>query len=111
MNKFIVGRIKMKSNINKQNYYRVTVEQITTEDESNPKALQFELEDREDMFALVDTLKHRSELDEQVATRVGVALRLLGPVMVQNKKHPLFDEFMPHFKNFMINLKKAMKNS
>ena len=99
----------MKSLIKKQNCYRITIEEITTEGENNPKALQFELEDREDMFALVDTLKQRSELDEQSATRVGVALRLLGPVMMQSRKHPLFVDFMPHFKNFMINLKKAMK--
>ena len=99
----------MKSLIKKQNCYRITVEEITAEEVNNPKVLQFELEDREDMFALVDILKARSELDEQSATRVAIALRLLGPVMMQCRKLPLFVDFMPHFKNFMINLKKAMK--
>lgn len=73
--------------------------------------LQFEVEDREDMFTIVEKLKQDSGLDELDATKVGVALRLLGPVMMQNRKHPLFADFMPHFKDFMVNLKKTMEGN
>lgn len=95
----------------KPNSYRITIEEINYESDDNPRAMEIEVQDREDMFAIVDTLKRGSELDEQHATQVGIALRLLGPVMMQNKKHPLFVDFMPHFKDFMMNLKKTLKNS
>lgn len=95
----------------KPNCYRITIEDMHTESDDNQRALQFEVQDREDMFAVVDTLQKGSELDEQCATQVGVALRLLGPVMMQNRQHPLFVNFMPHFKDFMVHLKKTIKNS
>lgn len=95
----------------KLNNYRITIEDMNTESEDSPRTLQFEVQDREDMFAIVDTLRKSSGLDEQFATQVGIALRLLGPVMMRNKKHPLFVDFMAHFKDFMLNLKKTMKNS
>lgn len=100
----------MKSLIKKQNKYRITIEEIDPQGDNSPQNLQFEVQDREDMFSIVDKLKQNSELDEQSATQVGVALRLLGPVMMQSRKHPLFADFMPHFKDFMINLKRTLKN-
>lgn len=95
----------------KPNFYRITIEDMNTENDDSPEAMQVEVQDREDMFAIVDTLKKGSGLDEKLATQVGIAIRLLGQVMMQNRKHPLFVEFMPHFKDFMVNLKKTMKNS
>ncbi|GEM79634.1 DUF3861 domain-containing protein [Vibrio superstes] len=88
--------------------YRITIEEVT-QDES--KTLQFEFQDREDMFKVVEMINKGSELPNEEATRVAVALRLLGPVMMQNRKHPLFADFMPHFKNFMQNLKSTIKAS
>ena len=95
----------------KPNFYRITIEDMNPENDDNPGAMQVEVQDREDMFAIIDTLKKGSGLDEKLATQLGIALRLLGPVMMQNRKHPLFVDFLPHFKDFMVNLKKTMKNS
>jgi hypothetical protein len=92
------------------NCYRIVIEDMNTESDDNPGTLQLEVQDREDIFAIVDTLKKGSGLDEQSATQVGIALRLLGPAMMQNREHPLFVDFMPHFKDFMVNMKKTMKN-
>ncbi|MDB1125979.1 DUF3861 domain-containing protein [Vibrio algarum] len=75
------------------------------------KSLQFEFQDREDLFKVVDIIKEGSGLEESLATRVSVALRLLGPVMMKNHRHPLFVDFMPHFKSFMHNLKSTVKNT
>ncbi len=51
--------------------------------------MQFEIELRENMFAIVERIKQDSGLDEQSAARLGVSIRLLGPMMMQDK-HPLF---------------------
>ena len=104
---FNLEEIEMK----KPNCYRITIEEIYTESDDKLRSLQFEVQDREDIFAVVDTLKKNSGLDKQAATGLGIALRLLGPVMIENKKNPLFVDFMPHFKDFMLNLKKTIKNS
>ena len=94
--------------IRKDKCYRVTIEEITPEQET-AQSLVFEFQDREDVFNIVDNLKQKSGLEPEVATKVGVALRLLGPVMMANRKHELFADFMPHFKNFMQNLKSKVK--
>lgn len=96
--------IKMKQD--KQ--YRITVEEIGNE-EGKAQTLQFEYQDREDLFIVVDKLKQGSGLEPEAATKVALALRLLGPVMMRDHKHPLFVNFMPHFKNFMQNLKNTVK--
>ncbi|MCQ1058971.1 DUF3861 domain-containing protein [Photobacterium sp. DNB23_23_1] len=93
------------------NHYRITIERTNTENESSQQTLQFEMQDREDMFAIVEKLKQGSGLDEQTSTRVGVALRLLGPAMMQDRKHPVFVDFFPHFKTFMQNVKSKLKNN
>lgn len=100
----------MKSLNNKENTYRVTIEEVNTNKDQSPRTLQFEVRDREDMFKVVEKLRQDSGLEEQTSTQLGVALRLLGPVMMHNRKHPLFVDFMPHFKDFMVNLKKTLKN-
>ena len=100
----------MISRFKKPNRYRITIEDMNSERDQGPTSLQFELQDREDLFAIVDKLKQGSGLDEQFATQAGVGLRLLGTVMMQHRKHPLFVDFMPHFKAFMLNLKNIMKN-
>ncbi|WP_297481722.1 DUF3861 domain-containing protein [uncultured Photobacterium sp.] len=93
---------------NKKNY-RITIEEVESQS-TIAQTIQFEFQDREDLFKIVENLKKGSELDAIQATRVGVALRLLGPVMM-NRKHPLFADFMPHFKTFMQSLKNTVKQS
>lgn len=94
--------------IRKDKCYRVIIEEITPEQET-AQTLAFEFQDREDLFTIVDKLKQKSGLEPEVATKVGVALRLLGPVMMANRKHELFSDFMPYFKSFMQNLKSKVK--
>ncbi|MCF7484381.1 DUF3861 domain-containing protein [Vibrio sp. A2-1] len=93
----------------KHNYYRITIEEVNIKEDRELQTMQFEIEDRENMFAIVEKIKQDSGLDEQSATRLGVSIRLLGPMMMQDRKHPLFVDFMPHFRNFMQNLKKTLK--
>nr|WP_086939694.1 DUF3861 domain-containing protein [Thaumasiovibrio occultus] len=91
----------------KEHSYRITIEEI--EPTEAPRRLQFEIKDREDMLSVVEKIQQGSGLDNSTATRLGVGLRLLGPTMMENRKHPFFSEFMPHFKSFMIKLKATVK--
>ncbi|KXF81597.1 DUF3861 domain-containing protein [Enterovibrio coralii] len=94
--------------IQREKQYRITIEEVGVE---QGETLQFDYQDRENVFKIVEKLKQGSGLEADTATRVGVALRLLGPVMMHNRKHPLFSDFMPHFKSFMTNLKRKVKES
>lgn len=94
---------------NKKNY-RITIKEVESQS-TIAQTMQFEFQDREDLFKIVKNLEKGSKLDAIQATRVGVALRLLGPVMMMNRKHPLFADFMPHFKTFMQSLKNTVKQS
>ncbi|MEZ9232936.1 DUF3861 domain-containing protein [Vibrio amylolyticus] len=94
----------------KDKQYRITIEALDT-DQTVTQTLQFEHQDREDLFNVVDKLKRGSGLESETATKVGVALRLLGPVLMQNRKHALFTDFMPHFKNFMHHIKSTVKHA
>ncbi|MDN3680952.1 DUF3861 domain-containing protein [Vibrio tapetis subsp. quintayensis] len=100
----------MLDHLNKENTYRVTIEKIELGSEKN-HSLQFDFEDREDLFKTISRLKEGSGLEAKEATKTAVALRLLGPLMIKNRKHPLFIDFMPHFKTFMKHLKSTVKNS
>lgn len=93
--------------MSRHNQYKITITQLNGEQQS----LEFSLEDREDLFARVEQIKQRSNLDQQDATQLGVAIRLLGPMMMKQRKHPLFVDFFPQFKNWMQHLKDAMKSS
>jgi hypothetical protein len=107
---FKAGEQKMIATPKKQNCYRITIEEVNSI-QATDKTLQFEFQDREDLFKVIENLKQGSGLEESNATKVGVALRLLGPVMMTNHKHALFVDFMPHFKAFMHSLKNTVKNS
>ncbi|MGF1725319.1 DUF3861 domain-containing protein [Photobacterium nomapromontoriensis] len=96
--------------IRKDKHYRITVEEVGAEQESL-QTRRIEFHDREDLFKIIDNLKHGSGLEPDTATKLGLALRLLGPEMMRNRKHPLFSDFMPHFKNFMQKLKNTVKEA
>ncbi|PTP70314.1 DUF3861 domain-containing protein [Vibrio splendidus] len=99
----------MKAFTGKHNNYRITIEEVSVKEDRELQTMQFEIEDRENMFAIVEKIKQDSGLDEQSAARLGVSIRLFGPLMTQDRKHPLFVNFMPHFRDFMQNLKKTLK--
>ncbi len=93
-----------------ENCYRITIEELNPKT-AVPKTMQFEFQDRENLFNIIDNLRKNSGLEATQATKIGVSLRLLGPILMANRKHPLFTDFMPHFKNFMLLLKSTVKKS
>lgn len=95
----------------KANSYRITIEQINDNNNAIGEPLQLEMKDHENLFNAIETIKQKSGLAPQVATRLAVGVRLLGTTILQERKHPLFVDFFPHFKTFMSNLKKTIKDA
>ncbi|ENP8454968.1 DUF3861 domain-containing protein [Photobacterium damselae] len=93
----------------KGHQYRITVEEVSPANQEVLNQLTFELNDREDMLHIVENVKNHSGLEDDDSVRAGVAIRLLGPVLMKNRKDSLFVDFFPHFKTFMQKIKSTIK--
>lgn len=93
----------------KQHRYRVTLEHLTDAASagSSHEPLQFEVGNHDDIIAIVRRMRSRGDFDEQSATSFAVGLKLFSEVMLEQKDHPLFAAFKPHFQQFMKELKKG----
>lgn len=92
----------------KQHRYRITVEHIATADGdpiNGAAPLEFEVGNHDDVLALVERMRQRDLFEANTATAFTVGLKLFNEVMLENRKHPLFEEFRPHFAEFMKRLK------
>jgi hypothetical protein len=96
----------------KQPYrYRVTIE-LTASPEEVPACpsmpLQFEIASHEEILERVQRSRQWGEFDSDSAVALTVGVKLLGGVMLQNREHPLFEAFRPHFGQFMKRLKESI---
>lgn len=92
----------------KQHQYQVTLEHLCDADghaSCHDKALNFKVGNHDDIFRIVELMKQREDLSPAHATSLAVGLKLFSEVMLENKGHPLFTEFTPHFLSFMKKLK------
>lgn len=93
----------------KQHRYRFTVHHLTTpngEPSAYDAPLQFEVGNHDDLFQIAQRLRQRSDLVGINTDAFTIGLKLFGEVMLENKDHPLFADFRPHFGAFMKQLKK-----
>jgi uncharacterized protein DUF3861 len=93
----------------KQHQYRITLEHLADPQgrPSNRPPLQFEVGNHDDIIAIVERLRGRSDIKPDEAAALGVGLKLFGEVMLANKDHALFSSLRPHFAKFMKDLKKG----
>lgn len=95
----------------KQHRYRVTLEHLADAN-GGPSAydapLRFEVGNHDDVFAIVERMRRRPDLAPESATALAVGLKLFGEVMLEQRGHPLFAGFAPHFRDFMKTLKQGM---
>jgi hypothetical protein len=92
----------------KQHRYRITVEHLADakgEPSQYDAPLQFETGNHDDIFAIVERMQHRDDFDSETLTAFAVGLKLFSEVMLENRGHPLFEDFAPHFSAFMKKLK------
>ena len=94
-------------------HYRVTVEPCSDENPTPaPEAgLTFEVDNHDDILAIVKKLESRPDFTQNDARAFGVGLKLFSEVMLKNKSLPLFSGFLPHFVDFMKELKKGIPGS
>jgi len=89
-------------------HYRITVEPMDT-DSSAPttttaSALQFEVTNHDDVLALVERIRQRTDIGADAAAFT-VGLKLFSEVILKHRKLPLFQEFMPHLGGLIKKLK------
>ena len=92
----------------KNHHYRITVEHLSTPDGQAvdvPGTLQFECGAHDNILALVQRSRQRGDFDADTAAAFTVGLKLLGEVILKNRKHQLFEELGPQFGQFMKRLK------
>ena len=83
--------------------YRVTVESLSPAAESEP--LRFEVENHDDIFAVVRKMSAREDLDAESVKAFAVGLKLFGEVVLRNRSNPMFGRIMPALGEFMHDLK------
>jgi hypothetical protein len=89
-------------NIMKKNHrYRVTFEEPGTS-----SRLQFEFDNHDDVFAILERQGARDDLvGPEENSQLVVGIKLLGKVVMENRQHPLFAAFFPHFVELIKGLK------
>lgn len=92
----------------KQHRYRVTVEHLADASGQPSKyetPLQFEVGNHDDIFVIVEKMRQRDDFDSETLVAFAVGLKLFSEVMVENRRHVLFEDLYPHFAAFMKKLK------
>ncbi|MDR1530446.1 MAG: DUF3861 domain-containing protein [Burkholderiales bacterium] len=84
-------------------HYRVTVEELDASHQ-----LQFDFDNHDNIFAIVESLRTRDDLvSAREIPQLVMGLKLLGKVIMENRQHPLFSAFSLHFAELMKALKKG----
>lgn len=97
----------------KKHRYQVTLTYLA-DPEGAPRQrppLQFETSNHDDIFAIVERMRTRPDLSPDDAASFAVGLKLFSEIMLENRENPLFAAFLPHFGEFMKELKKGLKAS
>lgn len=87
--------------------YLVRVESMNEQagDTASESSIQFEVSNHDDIFAIIKKLENREEFAGDDAKAFGVGLKLFSEVMLKKRDYPLFSQFLPHFIDFMKELK------
>ncbi|TCP91289.1 uncharacterized protein DUF3861 [Cricetibacter osteomyelitidis] len=87
----------------KQHQYRITVEHLTDEQGNAVQAapLQFNAPNHDNIFQIIEKIQQRDGFTPEMAQRFAVGLKLMGEVMLENRKQPLFEQLRPHFLEMM----------
>ena len=90
------------------NTYRLTLElrALASGEAAPPQSLELTFDNHDELFGIIDRLRQRNPFgDPAQATEFAIGLKLFSEVMLTNRSHPLFEEFLPAFRSFMSKLK------
>ena len=94
----------------KQHQYQVTLKHLA-DAKGQPSIysedLVFQANNHDDIFAIVQHMQKAKLFDDETTMALVVGMKLFGEVMLENREHPLFNEFFPEF----VKLIKKLKNS
>ena len=96
----------------KQHQYEFKITHLCDKDghpSEYTKPLVFNTGNHDDLFSILALMKNRNDLSPAHATALTVGLKLFSEVMLENRGHPLFQDFQPHFLTFMKLLKSSGK--
>ena len=98
----------------KQHQYHVTVQHLKDakgQASTYTERLEFYTGNHDDIFEIVERLKKAELFDDQTTKSFAVGLKLFSEVMLEQRNHPLFAEFAPHFRDFMKHMKSQIPQS
>jgi hypothetical protein len=101
------GAVGLTSQFSMKHQFRITVEQIA-DNHGNPgihPPLTFMAGNHDNILDIVSRIQARGQFSPESAAAFAIGLKLFGEVMLEHRHDPLFDDFQPHFKEFMKTLK------
>lgn len=92
-----------------KNVYKFTVEHLKNSKGNTMEVepLVFETQNHEDVFKIVQIMDTKMDLDKNESTSLAIGLKLFSGVMLKHNDSEPFKQLMPHFKEFMKELKKS----
>ena len=94
--------------LKRNNIYRLTLEQIIPLDQIKTKKipLSFEFENHDEIFSIVEQFQIKNPFNNQnQAAEFIIGLKLFTEVMIKNRNHPLFTDFIGETQIFIKKLK------
>ncbi|RZM21497.1 MAG: DUF3861 family protein [Pedobacter sp.] len=97
--------------------FEFTRDSIELEHLYNPKeealhpTLELEFDNHDDVFLIIEKIKEKGYFDDSQSAEFAIGLKMFSEVMLRNKDNPLFEDFRPAFKDFMMKLKEKKEEN
>jgi hypothetical protein len=88
--------------------YRIAIKVLdrTTDAEATEgEAMQFDTENHDDLFKIVEAVRSKGILDEDKSAVLAIGLKLFSEVVLEKKRDPLFAPLSEPIRNFIQQLK------
>ncbi|MXN90123.1 DUF3861 family protein [Flavobacterium sp. Sd200] len=94
----------------KYNHYKVTLEHTyNPKDEELQQPVVIEFDNHDNIFNIIKVLQEKDHFgDVNQSAEFAIGLKMFSEVMLRNKEHGLFEDFLPAFKEFMKRLKSGI---
>lgn len=93
--------------------YRLSLEYLENNqgEKIEADAISLDFDNHDDIFSIIETLKKRDFFgNEDQSVEFAIGLKLFSEVMLKNKDHELFRDFLPQFGAFMKQMKNSVAN-
>lgn len=92
----------------RENKYKLLLEQVelANGEAGNREPIEIEFTNHDEVFGIIDRLRQKNPFgDTEKAAQFALGLKLFSEVMIKNRSHPLFEDLLPPFGEFMKKLK------